>query len=110
MIVLGKTGRNFGAGMSGGIAYIYDPNGEFKGKYNKEMVELEKISAEDEPAINDLLLNHYRYTQSPVAKKILDNFKSSMRKFVKVMPIEYKRILSNAKMADKTDLTEVSDG
>ncbi len=110
VIVLGKTGRNFAAGMSGGIAYIYDPEGEFKGKYNKEMVELEKVSSEDEPAINDLLVNHYRHTDSPIAKKILDNFKNSMHKFVKVMPLEYKRILKSARLAEKANLTEVSDG
>jgi len=80
VIVLGKTGRNFAAGMSGGIAYIYDPDNEFEGKYNKEMVRLEKVTAEDEPAINDLLLNHSRYTQSPIAKRILANFKNSRKK------------------------------
>ena len=110
VIVLGRTGRNFAAGMSGGIAYIYDPKKEFDGKYNKEMVRLEKVTAEDEPTINDLLLNHYRYTQSPIAKGILDNFKNSMRKFVKVMPMEYKRILSNVKLPEKENSDEVLDG
>ncbi len=110
VIVLGSTGRNFAAGMSGGIAYIYDPNNEFEGKYNKEMVALEKVTAEDEPAINDLLLNHSRYTGSPVAKKILANFKNSMKKFVKVMPLEYRRILDNSKISEKKNSTEVSDG
>ncbi len=103
VIVLGKTGRNFAAGMSGGIAYIYDPDNEFESKYNKEMVQLEKVTAEDEPTINDLLLNHSRWTQSPIAKKILANFKKSMKKFVKVMPLEYKRILQSSSL-------EVSDG
>ncbi|MFA6320656.1 MAG: glutamate synthase large subunit [Candidatus Omnitrophota bacterium] len=110
VIVLGKTGRNFGAGMSGGIAYIYDPKNEFEGKYNKEMVQIEKVTDEDEPTINDLLLNHSRYTQSPVAKKILANFKGSMKKFVKVMPLEYKRILENQKITAEKTPTEVSDG
>ncbi|MDD5427745.1 MAG: glutamate synthase large subunit [Candidatus Omnitrophica bacterium] len=110
VVVLGKTGRNFAAGMSGGIAYIYDPEKEFDGRYNKEMVRAEKVTAEDEATINDLLLNHSRYTQSPIAKKILANFRSSMKKFVKVMPIEYKRILENAAITAKKDSTEVSDG
>ena len=110
VIVLGKTGRNFAAGMSGGIAYIYDPNKEFEAKYNKEMVHLEKVAAEDELTINDLLLNHSRYTGSPIAKKILANFKHSIRKFVKVMPLEYKRILENTKIAEKRGESEVSDG
>ena len=110
VVVLGRTGRNFAAGMSGGIAYIYDPDGEFKNKYNKEMVQLEKVTAEDEETLNDLLLNHSRYTQSPLAKKILANFKKSIQKFVKVMPLEYKRILGNVKISKKADSGEVSDG
>ena len=110
MIVLGRTGRNFAAGMSGGIAYIYDPDNEFDGKYNKEMVELEKVTIEDEPTTNDLLVNHLRWTQSPIAKAILANFKHSMKKFIKVMPLEYKRILDNVKISEKSDSTEVSDG
>ena len=111
VIVLGKTGRNFGAGMSGGIAYIYNPDNEFETKYNKEMVQLEKVASEDELTINDLLLNHSRYTGSPIAKKILANFKNSMKKFVKVMPLEYKRILDNERLATKRSSSgEVSDG
>ena len=110
VIVLGKTGRNFAAGMSGGIAYIYDEEAEFKNKYNREMVELEEVDNDDELTINDLLLNHYRYTESPIARKILDDFKNSMQKFIKVMPIEYKRILESKKLEAKLDLIEVSDG
>ena len=110
VIVLGKTGRNFAAGMSGGIAYIYDPNNEFENRYNKEMVQLEKVAGEDELTINDLLLNHSRHTGSPIAKKILANFKNSMKKFVKVMPLEYKRILDNTKIANKRSSNGVSDG
>ncbi len=110
VVVLGKTGRNFGAGMSGGIAYVYDPDGEFKNKYNKEMVELEKVAADDEPTINDLLFNHHKHTQSPIAKNILDGFKKSMKKFVKVMPLEYKRILEGTETRKKEGLPEVSDG
>jgi glutamate synthase domain-containing protein 2/glutamate synthase domain-containing protein 1/glutamate synthase domain-containing protein 3 len=110
VIVLGKTGRNFGAGMSGGIAYIYDESGDFKYKCNTEMVELEKVGRDDLLIINDLLINHYRYTQSPIAKKIIDDFKSNIKKFIKVMPTEYKRILDTKKMDEKLDLTEVSDG
>jgi glutamate synthase domain-containing protein 2/glutamate synthase domain-containing protein 1/glutamate synthase domain-containing protein 3 len=110
VIVLGRTGRNFAAGMSGGIAYIYDPDKEFEGKYNKEMVELERVGPEDGETLNDLLLNHSRYTGSPIAKKILANFKNTMKKFVKVMPLEYKRILGNAKIIKRKESSEVSDG
>ena len=108
--MLGRTGRNFGAGMSGGIAYVYDPKGELRRKCNMEMIELEKVATEDESTINDLLLNHYRYTQSPVARKILDDFKNSMKMFIKIMPLEYKRILAAKKAEEKAGLAEVSDG
>src|SRR3989338_9252575 len=106
---MGKTGRNFGAGMSGGIAYVYDKNGDFKNKCNIEMVVLEKADVDDELTIRDLLHNHYRYTNSPAAKKMLDGFNDELRKFVKVMPLEYKRILEQRKLEKKLDLAEVSD-
>ncbi len=110
VIVLGKTGRNFAAGMSGGIAYVYDQKGEFKNKCNLDMVNIETVTAEDSEAIRNLLNNHYRYTRSLAAKNILDNFKEEIRFFAKVMPLEYKRILENRKLEEKIDLAEVSDG
>jgi len=110
VVVLGKTGRNFGAGMSGGIAYVYDQKQEFKEKCNPDMVELEELNAEDQSSIHNLLSNHYRYTQSTLAKKVLDNFKSESKKFIKVMPIEYKRILDTEKIEEELELIEVSDG
>jgi glutamate synthase domain-containing protein 2/glutamate synthase domain-containing protein 1/glutamate synthase domain-containing protein 3 len=110
VVVLGKTGRNFAAGMSGGIAYIYDPDKEFEAKYNKEMVRIERVTEKDEPTINDLLVNHFKYTGSSVAGKILANFKANMKKFVKVMPLEYKRILDNTGVAADKESQEVSDG
>ena len=123
VVVLGKTGRNFAAGMSGGIAYVYDKDGDFRNKCNMEMVALENIEADDELTISDLLYNHYRYTKSPIARDILDNFsrgsgippryrsagKEYLKKFVKVMPLEYKRILEQKKLEKKMDLVEVSD-
>ena len=96
--------------MSGGIVYVYDEKGDFKNKYNPEMVELEKPTIEDGSTINNLLVNHYKYTASPIAKKILDDFRNNMRKFVKVMPIEYKRVLESKGPEAKLDLAEVSDG
>ncbi|MDD5449900.1 MAG: glutamate synthase-related protein, partial [Candidatus Omnitrophica bacterium] len=110
IVVIGKTGRNFAAGMSGGIAYIYDESGNFKNRCNMDMVELEKIAAPDEETIKQLLTNHYRNTQSPVAGKILSNFKKVASKFVKVMPLEYKRALDEKGFAKKSGLEEVSDG
>jgi glutamate synthase domain-containing protein 3 len=109
-VVIGKTGRNFAAGMSGGIAYVYDSEGNFKQKCNREMVELENLSKEDETNIHSLLHNHFKYTKSTIAKALLDDFKKELKRFVKVMPIEYKRILSAKKIEKRLDLTEVSDG
>ena len=105
VVVLGKVGRNFGAGMSGGIAYVLDEDDKFKSLYNPEMIELETIRNTEDGKLTDnyllhdkerlehLIKNHYRYTNSPKAKRILDNFESYLPKFIKVMPTEYKRVL-----------------
>jgi len=110
VVVLGKTGRNFAAGMSGGIAYIYDEERIFKNKCNLSMVELEQLSQADVDTVKGLMVNHYKNTESSIAKKILDNFNHEIRKFVKVMPIEYKRILGSKTIEEKLELAEVSDG
>jgi len=110
VVILGETGRNFAAGMSGGIAYVYDYDGNFRDKCNMEMVELEHIDADDVETIKLLLSNHYRYTQSPIAKEILDDFSEKRKKFIKVMPKEYKRILEGRVAEKILELTEVSDG
>jgi glutamate synthase (NADPH/NADH) large chain len=93
VVVLGKTGRNFAAGMSGGIAYVYDESGTFKARCNLAMVELEDLSLEDETLVRTMLHNHHSYTGSPLAKGVLDDFGRQIKKFVKVMPIEYRRVL-----------------
>ncbi|MGB7157754.1 MAG: glutamate synthase large subunit [Tepidisphaeraceae bacterium] len=96
VIVLGKTGRNFAAGMSGGIAYVYDDDGQFKDKCNLEMVELEKADSPDDIAtIQRLLENHVKFTGSTVAKAVLDDFEKELRWFVKVMPTDYRRVLEH---------------
>ncbi|MDP3804298.1 MAG: glutamate synthase subunit alpha, partial [Candidatus Omnitrophota bacterium] len=110
VVVLGRTGRNFGAGMSGGIAYVYDRAHELKDRYNPEMVQLEKVTDEDKKALGEMMSDHYRYTRSEVAKKILDDFKNCARFFLKIMPLEYKRILESKKAESRSALTEVSDG
>ncbi|MCY4264818.1 MAG: glutamate synthase-related protein, partial [Gammaproteobacteria bacterium] len=94
VVILGKTGRNFGAGMSGGIAYIWDPEGEFPGQCNAEMSELESVTAvADILELKALVKNHLDYTNSPVAVKVLDNWELSLSHFVKVMPADYRRVL-----------------
>jgi glutamate synthase (NADPH/NADH) large chain len=94
-LVLGKTGRNFAAGMSGGIAWIYDPDGTFPENCNTEMVELDPLTSEDEDQIITLLRKHIQLTQSRLASYLLDNWKDVAGKFIKVFPIEYKKVLQN---------------
>jgi len=110
VLILGGTGRNFAAGMSGGLAYIYDQDSSFKNKCNMDMVQLEELAGDDVETIKLLLDNHFRYTQSEVAKRILDDFSNEIRKFVRVVPLEYKRILQENGIKKKLDLAEVSDG
>jgi glutamate synthase (NADPH/NADH) large chain len=116
VVVLGRTGRNFAAGMSGGVAYVYDPERQFAENCNMSMVELEPMlsSAEqkdkvgiegwhsssrdltretDEVILKRLIENHFRYTGSFRARDILGNWQSARGYFVKVMPTEYRRAL-----------------
>jgi glutamate synthase (NADPH/NADH) large chain len=94
VVILGATGRNFAAGMSGGIAYVLDPEQTFAERCNTEMVELESvIEAGDITELKTLIENHLRYTGSEVAARVLDDWESSLGKFVKVMPTDYKRVL-----------------
>jgi len=110
VVILGKTGRNFAAGMSGGIAYVYNKEATFRSKCNLEMVELESVSTEDVSTIYNLVRKHREYTNSEVAYKILDNFSREIHKFVKVMPKEYKRILEMKEIGEIPELQEVLDG
>jgi len=110
VIVLGKTGRNFAAGMSGGIAYVYDEDKTFRDRCNMDMVELEEVKEEDKDTIYHLLHNHYKHTKSQKAKKIINNMQEELKGFLKVIPIEYKRILEGVKVEEKLDLSEALDG
>jgi len=92
-VVLGPTGRNFAAGMSGGIAYIFDPHGDFGARCNMEMVELEDLDAKDAKLVNELLRKHLSHTGSAVAERVLDDWSEQARHFVKVIPSEYKKAL-----------------
>ena len=93
-VVLGEFGRNFAAGMSGGIAYLYSEDGTFdEKKFNLEMVELEDLQDADRETLHRLLENHTDYTKSPKASEILKGWPESSKKFIKVMPTDYKRAL-----------------
>ncbi|MCL6644355.1 MAG: glutamate synthase large subunit [Dehalococcoidia bacterium] len=94
-VILGETGRNFAAGMSGGIAYVLDEAGRFPTLVNREMVELEDLSQEeDQRTLRTLIERHVRYTGSTRGQYVLDNWERLLQKFVKVMPLDYKRALA----------------
>ena len=93
IVVLGPTGINFGAGMSGGIAYVYDEGGQFDSLCNTDMIDLDPLNAADEKELKTLIENHVKYTGSPKAKRILENWDRECEFFVKVFPMEYRRAL-----------------
>ncbi len=96
-VILGRTGRNFAAGMSGGIAYVWDKDGDFKTRCNMGMVELFAVDRqEDISELKRLIENHERYTGSTVAKGILENWGAVLPQFVKVYPEDYRRVLEEA--------------
>lgn len=92
-LILGKTGRNFAAGMSGGIAWIYNPDNDFASNCNTEMVDLDPLTQQDEEQIINLLKKHINLTNSKLAQHLLSNWASASLSFVKVFPKEYKRVL-----------------
>jgi glutamate synthase (NADPH/NADH) large chain len=131
VVVLGETGRNFAAGMSGGVAYVYDPKGEFEQKCNTTMVNLERVlsakeqgdkstwhaqgrSSEresDEAILKRLIERHFKHTGSTRARNLLDDWATSRSKFVKVFPTEYKRALEemhNSSMEEANDKIELA--
>jgi glutamate synthase (NADPH/NADH) large chain len=97
VVVLGKTGRNFAAGMSGGIAYVFDPEHSLERLCNRDMVELETITDEDKAEVRDMIEKHFRYTGSDPAEWILENWEAAHELFVKVMPKDYKAVLQKQK-------------
>ena len=106
VVVIGSTGRNFAAGMSGGIAYVLDEGGDFKRRCNLGMVDLEPlVDVEDVEQVKDLLARHIRYTQSAVAARLLVHWERTRERFVKVMPRDYKRVLAAIKKAQETGMS-----
>ena len=94
VVVLGRTGRNFAAGMSGGIAYVYDPENKFvSGLCNTETIEFEEILEDDAKDLKGLIEKHVLYTESNLGKELLKDWETSLGNFVRIMPIEYKRAL-----------------
>ncbi|MDP8212807.1 MAG: glutamate synthase large subunit [Candidatus Zapsychrus exili] len=105
VVILGDTGVNFAAGMSGGIAYVYDPNSKFDGRCNLDMVDLEIVSEdEDIVELRTMIEKHFQNTGSLKARDILDNWESCLPSFVKVFPMEYRKVLG--KMTKEDENTE----
>ena len=98
VIVLGRTGRNFAAGMTGGIAFIYDKYDKLERRLNPADVELEELTSEDEAYIKEQVSKHLELTGSPKAQEFLDNFDEEIKLFKKVMPTDYKRVLEEEKV------------
>lgn len=93
VVILGDTGRNFAAGMSGGIAYVYDVKGKFADNCNKEMVDLDTCDLNDKNELFSMIRKHFEYTGSTVAKFILEDLDNQLQHFVKVFPRDYKKVL-----------------
>ena len=99
VVVLGPTGRNFGAGMSGGVAYVYDPHGDLSHVYNHEMVDLEPLSHDDRMWLRDRIHLHEQETGSAVAKRLLADWSTEAEQFVTVMPRDYRRVMEATERA-----------
>ena len=101
VVVLGPTGRNFAAGMSGGIAYVWNPDGDFDYFCNMELVELSLIEdVADNRELHRLVSAHYKHTRSPLAHRMLDDWDTYVKQFIKVIPVEYRKVLETGKRRD----------
>ena len=110
VVVLGETGENFAAGMSGGVAYVYDKENTFSPRLNREMVEMEVLENDDLDILKQLVLNHYFYTKSPFSGELLDHWSTEMLHFKKVMPADYKKVLANRNKKLQLLVTPVNAG
>ena len=110
-VILGPTGRNFAAGMSGGIAYVWNKDGSFIDRFNDGMADLESVErgSQDEDDLRTLIENHLRWTGSSVARSILDDWRGSVNHFAKVMPRDYARILRERAEAERMSGNGVVD-
>jgi len=95
VVVLGQVGRNFAAGMTGGTAYVFDSEADFKAKVNGDMVELDYLTkTEDEAVVKEMIEEHLKYTGSDRAAEILNNWVNYREKFIRVMPRDYQRMIN----------------
>jgi glutamate synthase (NADPH/NADH) large chain len=108
VVVLGPTGRNFGAGMSGGIAYVHDADGEFPTRVNFEMVDLEDLDDADREDLHRMVSRHHAETHSTVAARLLEDWEDALLRFRKVMPNDYRRVLEATARAEREGLDVVA--
>ena len=104
IIILGGTGRNFAAGMSGGVAYVYDVKSQFGSLCNKEMIDLDMLDEEDTHWLQSMIAKHYQFTGSTVAKFLLDDIENQLKNFVKVFPKDFKRALMEKKEKENVNI------
>ena len=106
VVILGPTGRNFAAGMSGGVAYVYNEDDTFADRCNQDMSDLEPLTDTDEIGeLRGMIERHVKYTESALAREILVNWNGAVEKFVKVMPRDYRKILETVDRVQKRGLT-----
>src|SRR6185312_10953707 len=101
VVILGATGRNFAAGMSGGVAYVYNVDGTFTDNLNAEMVDLDELDEADVDYLRGMVTAHVDATDSAVGQRILSDWDDHLKKFVKVMPRDFKRVLEAVAEAEK---------
>ena len=104
VVILGQTGRNFGAGMSGGIAYVWDTQKRFTEQCNAEMIDLDPLDAQDARELSQMLEQHVRFTGSSIAAFILKDLDNQLNNFVKVFPKDYKRALLEKKVLQSAEI------
>jgi len=109
-VILGRTGRNFAAGMSGGIAYVWDADGSFPTRVNMEMVELEPLDGQDLDYVKRMVARHVEFTGSTRGREILDRWEAERSRFVKVMPTDYKRALGELRKLAEQEQAEAKQG
>jgi glutamate synthase (NADPH/NADH) large chain len=105
VVVLGPTGRNFAAGMSGGVAYVYDPDSRFPWLVNYEMVQIEPLDRQERAWLREIVERHYGLTNSTLAQGLLRDWDNEVDRFQKVMPQDYKRVLTVMQEAEETGLS-----
>ncbi|GAF37531.1 glutamate synthase [Lentilactobacillus farraginis DSM 18382 = JCM 14108] len=106
-VILGRTGRNFAAGMSGGVAYVYDWTHDFAKKCNRDLVDLYHLDeAGDDSILKELLKKHVQYTDSETARKILDNWDTEKKTFIKVYPRDYHKMRKLIREYTKPGISE----